>query len=363
MTPGSKPPRAGDLNLDDPDQVRRLDSDGMLEKIRCVPEQCLLGWNTGRSVALPDGYSRVTAAVVAGVGGSAIGGDLVRAITQTTARVPVLVNRDYSLPNFVGADTLVVCSSYSGATAETLSALDEAMARKAKIVLLGTGGRLFEIGAEYPKIRIHARGMPRSAVAESALALLSLLESLELIPSFEAQVNGLPAELARVVRSLDLDVPEGQNPAKQLARRLHGRVPVIVGIGPLGPVARRWKAQINENADHWAVFDELPEFNHNSIQGVRLPPAAPESLQVIFLRPEATDLRSARQAAVAGEMLGQFGIATSTLTMPGDGPLVQLLSGVVWGDFISYYLSALNGVDPTPIANIELLKGRMAGLI
>ncbi len=351
---------AAGIDLDDPRVIRGLEDDGMLELARSMPDQVSKGWESGVAVELPSGYANPGSFVVAGVGGSAMGADLVGGITRQSLSVPLVVSRDYTLPAFVGPDSLVVCSSYSGSTEETLSAFRQAEKAGAMIVLLGSGGKLFEAGSAYPKIRLRTRGMPRAAVGESVMALLGLLKRLDLITGVDHDLRDLRTSLEGWIRALDVHAAEPDNRAKSLARELHGRMPVVIGAGHLGPAARRWKAQFNENADQFAFCDELPEFNHNSIQGLNLPLIARESLHAIFLHPAGRDARTVRQGRIAARLLERSGISVSILEIEGDSPLAQVLTSIVWGDFVSLYLAALNGVRPTPIDNLALLKREMA---
>ena len=351
---------AAHVDLDDPGIARGLEDDGMLELARSVPDQVAAGWESGTAAALPPRYANPSTFVVAGVGGSAMGADLIRGIARGSSIVPIVVSRDYALPAFVDSESLVVCSSYSGGTEETLNAFKQAQTVGARIVLLGSGGELFEAGAGYPKIQIRTRGMPRATVAESVLALLGLLDQLGLASGIEDDVRGLHPRLERAIRDVDAPVIEAENRAKTLARRLYGRMPVVIGAGHLGPVARRWKGQFNENADQLAFCDELPEFNHNSIQGLNLPSIARESLHAVFLHPEGSDAQTVRQGKVAAGLLESSGIGVSIVDVGGKSPLEQVLISVILGDFLSLYLAALNGVRPTPIDNIALLKSEMA---
>ncbi len=354
------PSGAASVDLDDPRVIRESEDDGMLALARAMPDQIAAGWESGVAVELPPGYANPDSFVVAGVGGSAMGADLVGGVTRQSLSVPFAVSRDYTLPAFVGPESLVVCSSYSGGTEETLSAFRHAEKLGARIVLLGAGGKLFEAGSACPKVRLRTRGMPRAAVAESVMALLGLLTRLGLITGVDHDMRRLRASLEGSIRALDVHAAEPNNRAKSLARELHGRMPVVIGAGCLGPAARRWKAQFNENADQLAFCDELPEFNHNSIQGLNLPPIARESLHAVFLHPAGRDAGTVRQGKIAAELLQRSGLAASILEIEGDGPLAQVLTSIVWGDFVSLYMAALNGVRPTPIDNIALLKREMA---
>lgn len=347
------------VSLDDPGVRERLDSQSMLTLIRAVPEHCAMGWRNGIALEISPDYGDVDAVVVAGMGGSAMGADLVRGLIQDRLPVPMVVVRDYALPAFVDDRTLVVLSSYSGSTEETLAAFDDASSRGAKLVVLGGGGRLFE-EAPGPVGRIHTEGMPRAAMVESMMLLLGILTKCGLLTGTDATAARVPDFAREQVKRFDVDVPEGDNPAKRLARSLEGRVPVVVGAGSMGPVARRWKAQFNENSEQWAVVDEMPEFNHNTIQGIGLPGAAADLLHVVVLSSEDDGSRTRRQGDFGGQLIVEAGIPVTNIAAEGDSRLARLMSLVIYGDFVSYYLAMLNEVDPTGIPLIAELKVRMA---
>ncbi len=347
------------ISLDDPETRKRLDGQSMLDLLRAVPEQCQLGWENGIGLGISPDHGEVDAVVVAGMGGSAMGADLVRGLTQDRLPVPMVVIRDYRLPAFVDGRTLVFLSSYSGSTEETLAAFRDASERGAKLVALGGGGRLLE-EAPGPIGRIHADGMPRAVMVESMMLLMGILTNCGLLSDIDTMAARLPDFAREQVGRFDADVPEAENPAKRLARSLRGRVPVVMGAGALAPVARRWKAQFNENGDQWAVIDELPEFNHNTIQGIRLPSAAADLLHVVQLASEDDVLRTRRQADIGGRLVAETGIPVTVVSAEGDSSLARLMSLVIYGDFVSYYVAMLNEVDPTGIPLIAELKARLA---
>jgi len=346
------------LSLDDPGVRERLDREGMLAHLQAVPEQCEQGWRGGIEMDVPADYADVRAVVVAGMGGSAMGADLVRAIVQDRLLVPMQVVRDYKLPAFVDDRTLVVLSSYSGTTGETLAAFRDARDRGAKLVALGGGGRLLD-EIDGPAGRIQTRGMPRAAMAESMMLLLGIMRACGLVDGMTDSAERLPGFATEQVRKFDVDIPEADNPAKQLARSLAGRIPVVVGSAVLGPVAGRWKAQFNENAEQWAVIDELPEFNHNTIQGIGLPAAAADLLHVLVLTAGVDGLRTQHQGRFGGQLVEETGIPVTFIEAEGDDRLRQAMSLVIFGDFVSYYLAMLNEVNPTDIPRIAELKARM----
>ena len=227
------------------------------------------------------------------------------------------------------------------------------------MLALGSGGRLLE-EIDGPIGQIHTRGMARAALAESMMLLLGILQACGLVEGMAGAAERLPEFARRQVRRFDTEVAEADNPAKQLARSLAGRVPVVVASAGLAPVARRWKAQFNENGEQWAVIDELPEFNHNTIQGIGLPAAAADLLHMVILTAEADGARTQRQGRFGGQMLEESGVPVSFILAEGNDVLSEAMSLVIFGDYVSYYAAMLNEVDPTAIPRIAELKTRMA---
>ena len=347
--------------LDDLAYFRRLDPEHMLERIQEFPEQCRVAWSNAVGFSWPrppDGLQNI---VVAGMGGSAIAGELVAELVAGSCPVPILLHRNYGLPAFVGPHSLLVASSYSGNTAETLSAVREGLRRGIPIIGLATGGELGKMAAEagFPLFTIRYQSKPRAALAHSFMALLHFLERLELIPHQQEAVDSALSTLQAMEGSLGPQVLTADNLAKQLAHNAYNRLPVIYGVGFLAPVAHRWRTQINENVKGWAFSDALPEMNHNAIVGYEQPDElASESLVILLDSPlNAAELR--QRTDVTAEILSRAGIRYQVIEAEGRTVLDQMLSTVHLGDYVSFYLAALYGVDPTPMPGIDLLKERL----
>jgi glucose/mannose-6-phosphate isomerase len=286
----------------------------------------------------------------------------VRGLWSERLRSPLEVVRGYELPAWVGAETLVVASSYSGATEETISALTTALERGAPVAAISTGGPIHDVAARagLPLLTFPGGGQPRAAIGYSITLLAGLLEragSLDL-QGDEVEVAARAAEV--VVRSIAPEVPTERNPAKRLAWALVDRLPVVVASGFLAPVARRWKTQLNENGKTWAVFDELPEATHNSVVGYPHPEALRDHLQVLFLASPLDHPRNTQRAVLARELLEEVGIGHQTLPFDGPSRFAQALAAIVLGDAVSIYLAAVYGLDPTPVEAIARIKARMA---
>ncbi len=350
------------IDLDNVAEMRKLDPAGMLDRIAELPAQLRDAWRNASGLSLPAAYAEVDNVVIMGLGGSAIGGDLVRSLVAGEARVPVEVVRDYDLPAFVGARTLAIAASYSGNTEETLAAYAAARARGAKLAVTTTGGRLLELARAdgVPAVQFAYKAQPRAALGHSLVPLLVILEKAGLIGDKGGDVEEAARVLERVRAENNEQVPSERNRAKQIARDLVGRLPVIYGGGLTAEVARRWKGQCNENAKHWAAFDVFPELNHNTVVGYEFPVNLPASVRVIFLDNEYLHPRVKVRYRVTQEILRQRGIIYHVVRTEGSGPLAQMLEAVYFGDYVSYYLAMLNGVDPSPVKVIDFLKGELA---
>ncbi len=349
--------------LDDRATVERLDPHGLLGRIELLPKQCADAWRRAAAFALPAGYADAREVAVVGMGGSAIAGDILRALSSISGRKPVAVVRGYDLPSFAGATTLVVACSHSSNTEETLSCFEQALAAGAQTVVITTGGRLEELAGErgIPAFVYQYAGEPRSALGYQLMALLALGERVGLLDGQEAAVAEAVALMEEQRRRIAFAVPADENPAKQIAGRLHGRLPVVIGAGVLAHAAYRWKTQLNENAKCWAICEQLPELDHNSIEGFGRPPEIVSRLHAVFLWHRALHPRLRLRYEATAEALAQAGVSHERVESLGSGPLAQVLTAIYFGDLASYYLALLNEVEPSPVVALERLKARLAG--
>ena len=302
------------------------------------------------TIELPAHRTPWHAVAVLGMGGSAMGADVLRAAFADRARLPIVVSREPELPAWVDASTLVIASSHSGGTAETLAAARAAIERGASIVAVTSGGEMAALGdAPGTRVAIPPGGQPRAALGSSAGIVLGVLAAAGVVDRDVARDELLAAATAcdQGTARFGPAVDTAGNPAKQLARSLENRIAVVVGGGHLGPVARRWKTQLNENAKTWAAWDELPELAHNSIVGFDAAPVLRQAVHVIVLHGTETPDATARRRAVEDE-LEASGTAHTTLSVEPEHPLAEAFAGVILGDWVSYHLAMVRGVDPTP---------------
>jgi glucose/mannose-6-phosphate isomerase len=342
------------------EKIRAADPGNMLERIKDLAKQVRDAWGIATKASLPPAYSDVRSIVVAGMGGSAIGGDLAAALLADELRIPMTVHRDYGLPAFVGRDTLVIASSYSGNTEETLAAFEEARKRGAKVLILTTGGKLADLGraSSFPVVTFSYSAQPRAALGYSLGLVLGCLVRLGFVRDLSADIDAALADLAK----LEERVHEGArtNDAKKMALEVYGRIPFAYGAGVMGVMARRVKGQWNENAKSWSAFDVMSELNHNAVVGFPHPPLAREGLTVLLLRSDRDNPRHKIRFDVTAELLDRAGVPHKTLSFPGQSRLSEVLQMVMFTDYVSFYLALLNGADPSEVRSIDYLKDRLA---
>jgi glucose/mannose-6-phosphate isomerase len=298
--------------------------------------------------------------IVAGMGGSAVGGRLAAGALGPRLRRPLIVRDGYAMPGWAGPDTLVLCSSYSGTTEETLAAYDDAAARGAPRIVVTTGGPLAERARRdgVPVIPVPGGFQPRAAVGYSLVSALEAAALCGAAPSLRDEIEAAAALAQELAKQWG---PEGaeDNDAKAIARRLRGTVPVIAGAELAASAAYRWKCQINENAGQPAFASALPEMNHNEAVGW---PAAGGfgRFSAVFLEDPGSHPRNKLRTELTAERAAAGAVVVERVCARGETPTERLISLVLLGDLVSLYLAVLRGEDPASIPPIDQLKAALA---
>lgn len=345
--------------LDDETNRLRLDPGRMIEAIDSFPRQLLEAENLASQVDWL-AYKPTTPAgvCVCGMGGSAIGGDLVRSYWESESPVPMTVVRSDRLPEYINRFWMVIASSYSGSTQETLSAVDDACRRGCNILALTSGGRLAEQArtCAWPLITVPGGMMPRAALGYSFSPVMMALIRWGIVPDRSVELNRTAKGLESSRALYGVDIRTDANPAKRAALTLSGRTICVYGTsGYTNVVALRFKCQFAENSKAVAFANSLPELNHNEIVGIDAS-GDPAQMAVVLLRTgEESPVAQKRLDWVAARV-GKRGIPVVSIAAIGENRLERMLSLVQVGDYISYYLAIANGQDPTPIPAIESLK-------
>ena len=340
-----------------------FDPQDMHGAISAFPDHLDEGWNRGAAAEDFDIRRPFSGVLVCGMGGSAIGGDLVRALAEPTAPAPMGVVRGYDVPGWVGEGTLVVASSYSGGTEETLSAFAQARRRGARLAVVASGGELLEAARSdgIDAVEIPGGLQPRAALGYSLGALLRLARAAALLDLPDADLAGAVASARANVAILG--GADRSNLAVELAGSFDGHLPVVyAGAGLLEPVAMRWRTQVHENAKHPAYGNLFPELDHNEIMSFEAgPPEILRRMSVVVLRDADDHPQVQRRFAVTRELVSGQVAAWREVESAGASRLARMLSLVQLGDWTSYWLAARKGVDPTPVETIQGLKRALAG--
>jgi len=351
------------MNLDDFNSFKTFDTLNMLGEIDNLPDQLNSAYQLGMQQDLPP-WKDFKQVVIAGLGGSAIGADLLAAYCASLAPLPVSVQRDYGLPLFArGVETLLICSSHSGDTEETLDAFEAARQAGCRVIVVSTGGQLAERAKAHdiPVWTFQHAGQPRAAVGFSFGLLLAMFQRLGLIPDQKRAVQDAIASMKKSQEHLKADILTTSNPAKRYAGQLMGRWVTVMGSGLLAPVARRWKGQINELAKAGANFEFLPEANHNTLAGTMHPEDVLNAhTMTIFLRSPSDHPRNRLRIELTKNAFMLEGMNTDLAEARGDTPLAHMWTLILFGDYMAYYLAMCYGVDPTPIPALVDFKQAMA---
>lgn len=350
-TPTTMPSRS--QMLDDTKKMASVDRKGMLGVVEAMPEHLSEGVKRGRKTGPPK--TALDCVVVCGLGGSAIGGDMLRVWLSTECDIRCEVNRGYALPRHIGPKTLVIIASYSGNTEETLSVFEDARRKVSRVVTVSSGGRLEDLSSslKLPHVKVPSGLVPRASFGYMFGALLGIVERAG-VAAAGRQLSETTRTLAKLNGLCSPAVPTQDNPAKRMAHELHGTVPVVIGHGLSVPVAKRWANQFNENAKSIAFSSELPEMDHNELM-FWASDGRSQGFSAVFLDHDLADARMKHRLEATRDMICGHSRAHVVNAM-GASPLAQALSLVAMGDYVSLYSAILRGEDPSTTAPIEELK-------
>jgi len=339
-----------------------MTAEKMRDYLQGLPEQFSEMLN--RKVELPDRVKKKYGNIlVSGLGGSAIGGDILRTYAAARVSIPVVVNRDYDLPAFVDNQTLVLAASYSGNTEETISAYRQARQSGAEIIVVSSGGKLSALAKEdgYMVWELPGGLSPRAASGYLFTPLALILEQLGLLPGAGADLMETVQVLTDLRKEINPDIAWADNTARQLADEMKDRIPVIWGTSSHSEVAAlRWKAQINENAKAPAYYNILPELNHNELVGFEAPAELISRLLIIILRDPGDHERVKKRIEISKGVIGERVAKVMEVEARGQSFLARFYSLAYIGDYASFYLAQEYGINPTPVKVIDFLKAELA---
>lgn len=345
--------------LDDSSRIRKIDKSEMLSF-------CVEAARHYRDAAELSGkvkikYRRPKTIIVAGMGGSAIGGELLKDWAKDSVRTPIEVCRDYNLPAYADENTLLFATSYSGETEETLSVFLEALKRKCMTITISSGGTLQRFAQELdvPHLLVPSGMAPRATLPYLFIPLPRILQKIGIAPSMQKEYSETVRILKQIGEENSPEIPSASNPSKTLATEIQGTIPTIYGFGFYRAVAQRFKTQINENSKNPAKWEYLPELNHNEIVGWEEAKEFAKYFSVIFIRDKAEPREIKLRIETTRELISRTLTGLFEVWSKGKSKLARMTSVICTGDFTSVYLAVLRGIDPTPVRSIDFLKRRL----
>jgi len=351
------------MMANDIEKIMTVDKANMLDGLARFPDQIKEALAIAEATPRFN-YLKIDNVIVAGMGASAISGDIMMNLFRDKLDVPLFVNREYDLPKWVNKDTLVICISYSGNTDETLSSFKIASQKKCKLICISTGGKLQELAEkrEVPFVKIPAGIQPRAATAYLLFPSIIFLKKIGLLKTaIESDIEETIAVTTDFVATHNKSIAEENNPAKQLAKKLYDTIPQIYGWGVYTPIAIRWRHQLNENSKIIARTDIVPECNHNDLVGWSGNPDVSKKFSCVLFRDK--DEESLDMTTRLNFMKDLFCNTAGNLievSPKGKSQLAKMMYLMCLGDFTSCYLAVLRGVDPSPVDIIKDLKKRLA---
>ena len=340
--------------LDDLASLTSIDISGMLGQMTSFPSQLTSSLRVDRRRDL-----EAETVVVGGLGGSAMGGDVLAEYMAMSSSAPTFVVRDTTFPRWADERTLVVLMSYSGNTRETLSLYGSARERGCPMVVITSGGRLLEMAGQDGQdvVQVPSGLQPRAALGYLLGSAACVVESTGLAP-MASDIRAFVPSLEALMQDLLPTSPQTHNPAKRIAMSLVDSMPFVYAPRTLRSAATRWQTQINENAKMLCLSGEVPEMGHNQIVGW-FDGTEDHRGRPVMLMPRSGRCASADLMRTIIDMFAEHGIDTVVAELEGSSPLESALHGIMLGDFVSYYLAILRGVDPTPVPSITELKDRL----
>lgn len=361
----SQPPATPKINLDSRDEITKIDLQGSLASLEQLASQCQEVWKVAESLQFDQSYLDVDRVVVAGMGGSSLGTHIIQSVFKDELRLPITIVPDYTMPAFVNERTLVVASSYSGTTEETIGAVKDARTKGAKITGITSGVPLAEILKEWhvPALvfptTFNPSKQPRLGLGYSIFGQMILLSRCGLLKLEQHHLDEVLAAIAQAHLESSVDKPAETNPAKLLAFEIIDRLPIITVAEHLEGTAHVFANQLNESAKTYAEYRVIPELNHHLMEGLEFPSLNQTNLLFVTVHSNLYDKNNQTRMTLTEEVIEQNHIACHALELKTTSKLAQAFELLVLGSYTSFYLAMLHGKNPSAIPWVDWFKAQL----
>lgn len=351
--------------LDNLEEIKKLDKSNVLGSVQSLADQVHDAWEQVSSLEVHVDTSRVKNIIVAGMGGSQLGPDVIKRVFKNELPVPLEIYNDYHLPAYAGKDSLILLSSYSGTTEEVLSAAEEAKNSGAQILVITTGGKLQEMAQEnnWPVYVINPQynpsNQPRMAIGYSVFGTIAMFIKAGVLKVDELLVDKVIERIRETSLGINVDVLQENNPAKQMAFNMLGRIPVLLGAEHLEGALHVFNNQLNENAKTYSEYRVVPELNHHLMEGLVYPIENEKMLYFVLFQSPLYHDRTQRRIEVTQDVIEKAGIDTTTVLIDSVTRLEQAFEVIAFGAFTNFYLAMLEQIDPAPIETVDYFKEQL----
>ena len=347
-------------------EIEKIDKEGVYESVVSLPKQCEHAWSDVEKVKIPSSYQNIENIVFTGMGGSGLTARVIESAFFKELRVTFTRINDYNLPSFVNSKSLVVCSSYSGTTEETIENVRQSIEKKAKWVAIGTGGKLIEEARKHkvPFYQIVPKynpcNQPRMAIGYSIVGQLALASKLGIIDITKSNIATSMQVMNKVISENKLENTSSHNPAKKLAKRLKDKIVILVSAQHLVGATHVFNNQINENSKTFSSDFVIPELNHHLMEGLKNPKTNKKNIFVIFVKSSLYSKRIQKRFSVTKDVVSQNGVESEEILIKSLSKLDQVFELIQYGAFVNFYLSILYKQNPAPIPWVDYFKKELS---
>jgi len=350
------------LDLDNLQEIKKLDKENVLSSIDALPKQCLHAWEDNEKLEVPDSYRDINKIIMTGMGGSGLGARVIESVFANTLKYPLIRINEYDLPKYTDEKTLVICSSFSGTTEETVQNAHQAQKARAKWMAIGTGCTLIDFAKEQkvPYYQIiptyNPSRQPRMALGYSVCGQLAMVSKAGIVNITKQDIVSLTKDMEVIINEANANVPAERNPTKMLAKKLYGKKIAFVAARHLLGTAHVTKNQMNENAKNFTTIFSIPELNHHLMEGLQFPKSNQEDLLFLFVNSNLYPNRIQQRFTITQNIVKENKIQYVNWQAKSSSVLSQAFEFIQFGGYVEFYLAMLNGINPAPIPYVDKFK-------
>lgn len=350
------------MNLDDLEEIKKLDKSNVYGSVDELPKQCLHAWEDTKNLQVPDSYHTINKIVMTGMGGSGLGARVIESVYASKLKYPLIRINDYDLPDWVDNETLVICSSFSGTTEETVENARQAQSCGAKWMAIGAGGDLINLAKEHnvPYYQINPiynpSKQPRLAIGYSIIGQLVMASKANVIDFNKSNVESIIKAMDNIRNKANFSISEKDNLAKISARQMFQKKIIFMGARHTLAAAHVVKNQMNENAKNFSAIFDIPELNHHLMEGLRFPQSNKKDLLCVFIDSTLYPKRISQRVNITKDVIRKNKIPIEIWQTKAEDPLSQAFEIIQFGGFVNFYLAVLYGIDPAPIPWVDYFK-------